>query len=825
MNERLDRLAAAQATRPWRFVIAAIAITVLSVPLVARLGLNGDLTALLPENAASVRDLRAMGERFPSRQTFAMVVWSDDAEAMHRFTRDLVPALEPLRERGVVAIDWNIAGYAELIEDHAALYADLDDLIAIRDAMDLRHRYEVAQANPFEVWLDDEPGDELERLLEQLREEAEDVRWDAYQVRYPDGFFQHPDGRSVVVLMRTDIGGGGHDDMLSLIDASRRIVDSLEPTSYAPDLRVQLAGGVLEMHEEQEALADAAVLATAITLVMVMVAILAFFRRGRAVVILPLALVAPMALTFGIAELLVDYLNASSAFLSAIVIGNGINPHIIWLARYFELRRGGEAVEPAIAKTHRSTAGATLTASLAAALAYGSLAVTDFRAFRDFGIIGGIGMVLCWIAALTLTPALCALWERRRPMPAQAAQVRTPLYGRLLAAAQRAPRAVLVATALLTVAAGLVVADWARTDPFEYDFRNLQSLRPEGPLQRANRRVGDSVDQTTGGGALAVMTASPADTPHVVDQLEARLEDDPELFNRLRTVQDLLPADQEAKLPVLRDIRRLGLAMRGALDEETRAEVDRVLPPEDPRPLAADDLPETIQRPFRELDGTVGAMVYAEAHPSQSQSDGRYLLAWTGAARSARNRDGSPVAVAGAAPIVADLVAAIQRDGPRAVAISFAATVLLLLVAFRRWRARGLTIASHLVGIVWMVGAMAALGMKINFLNFVALPITFGNGVDYGVNVMRRFLAEREAAPDAPTAIRAAVGQTGGAVLLCALTTVIGYLALYTSPNQAVNSFGAAMSISELTCGAAALLALPAALRYADQPSSPTSGT
>ena len=49
-------------------------------------------------------------------------------------------------------------------------------------------------------------------------------------------------------------------------------------------------------------------------------------------------------------------------------------------------------------------------------------------------------------------------------------------------------------------------------------------------------------------------------------------------------------------------------------------------------------------------------------------------------------------------------------------------------------------------------------------------------------------------------------------MILCSLTTIIGYISLYTSSNQALNSFGAAMAISEVTCLAAAVLALPAAL-------------
>ena len=33
--------------------------------------------------------------------------------------------------------------------------------------------------------------------------------------------------------------------------------------------------------------------------------------------------------------------------------------------------------------------------------------------------------------------------------------------------------------------------------------------------------------------------------------------------------------------------------------------------------------------------------------------------------------------------------------------------------------------------------------VRLNFLNFIALPITFGIGVDYAVNIMQRYEADR----------------------------------------------------------------------------------
>ena len=53
--------------------------------------------------------------------------------------------------------------------------------------------------------------------------------------------------------------------------------------------------------------------------------------------------------------------------------------------------------------------------------------------------------------------------------------------------------------------------------------------------------------------------------------------------------------------------------------------------------------------------------------------------------------------------------------------------------------------------------------------------------------------------------------------MVCSLTTVVGYASLLVSSNLALRSFGLCMAISELTCLAAAMLALPAALLLLDR--------
>ncbi len=86
----------------------------------------------------------------------------------------------------------------------------------------------------------------------------------------------------------------------------------------------------------------------------------------------------------------VTELNSNTAFMGSIIIGNGLNTGVILLARHREERRAGATVEEAIGRAIWGTRTATLSAALAAGVAYESLFATQFRGFRQFGAIGGL---------------------------------------------------------------------------------------------------------------------------------------------------------------------------------------------------------------------------------------------------------------------------------------------------------------------------------------------------------------------------------------------------------------------------------------------------
>jgi predicted RND superfamily exporter protein len=117
-------------------------------------------------------------------------------------------------------------------------------------------------------------------------------------------------------------------------------------------------------------------------------------------------------------------------------------------------------------------------------------------------------------------------------------------------------------------------------------------------------------------------------------------------------------------------------------------------------------------------------------------------------------------------------------------------------------------LSALLVGVLWMLALCMAMRIKINFINFIAFPITFGIGVDYAVNVMARYVG------DGGRDVGSAIRGTGGAVSLCSVTTIIGYSSLLVAKNLGLYYFGFLAVLGELTCLTVAVVVLPAALLW-----------
>jgi len=221
------------------------------------------------------------------------------------------------------------------------------------------------------------------------------------------------------------------------------------------------------------------------------------------------------------------------------------------------------------------------------------------------------------------------------------------------------------------------------------------------------------------------------------------------------------------------------------------------------------DVPDRLTRAFVEKDGQRGRIVLVFPTLSTDSSNGRAQIQHARTVRETAHRVDKDALIAGQIVLTTDIVQAITEDGRFTAVLSFLAVALLTIVVMRSLRDGAWVLASLALGVLWGAGALQALSLKLNFVNFAVLPITFGIGVDYAVNLYQRYRQT--------CSVEEALASSGGAVALCSVTTMIGYATLVTADNQAIQSFGLTAVIGEITCLTAALFALPAVISLRDR--------
>ncbi len=252
--------------------------------------------------------------------------------------------------------------------------------------------------------------------------------------------------------------------------------------------------------------------------------------------------------------------------------------------------------------------------------------------------------------------------------------------------------------------------------------------------------------------------------------------------------------------------RILRAKTRGFIKDDDWSKLEKHLPKGELKPLTIASLPEQAVRSFTERDGTRGTIVYIAPKTGRSVWDAKYLMLWANSFRHVTLPNGEVIKGSGRAVIFADMIYTIGEDAPRAIFVSALGTILVILVAFRGNRLALGVFVPWLVGIASLVAFMFLKKIHLNFLNFVAIPITIGIGAEYAHNMMQRYRFEGSGK------LRHVVRATGGALMLCSLTTSIGYFALLFSINKGIHSFGLSAAVGELTCIAATVLWLPALL-------------
>jgi hypothetical protein len=420
-------------------------------------------------------------------------------------------------------------------------------------------------------------------------------------------------------------------------------------------------------------------------------------------------------------------------------------------------------------------------------------------------------MVLCWGTTFLLAPSLVAWLDRGRLAGKSPASQTGRITSGLARWVTTWPRVIVLSAAVLTLVAG-------------WQLRHLGSDQLEHNFSRLRRRDTWTSGEGYWGAKMDVLlgryltpTVLLADSVPEARAIAARLREASkrpplsELVASVRSLEDVIPIDQAEKAKEVEAIRRkMTPNLRKHLSPGDADKLDRLIGP-GPLPFIVEaDVPHVLTTGLRERDGSIGRAVLVFPNPGdhlwKGETISRFVETLRNVALIPARSGGRPARVAGGPPLSADIIQSMRHDGPLASALAFAGVMATVILLFRWGLATPFVLGSLIVGVLWLLAVTMTLGIRINFINFIAFPITFGIGVDYAVNVMARYL--RDGGRD----IGAAIRGTGGAVALCSITTMLGYSSLLVAQNVGLFLFGLLAVLGEITCLTTAVVVLPAVL-------------
>lgn len=356
---------------------------------------------------------------------------------------------------------------------------------------------------------------------------------------------------------------------------------------------------------------------------------------------------------------------------------------------------------------------------------------------------------------------------------------------------------------LLTVLGGIATGRIR----FEYDFRNLRGRNVSTTI-----RYGDSLGRSSSSSVALVDTVEAAHA--LTRKLERLIASDTEGESTLKQVASLftfVPDHQKEKLALLDDLHGAVKTALGSatLNPDLRAPLEEVAEWSAVGEVRVDILPQWVKNQFKEVDGTLGRIVYV--YPRTDEWDVRSVARFYRDFGSIDVEGYGTVRLTASGFIFVEVVEAAKRDG---LTVSIAAVVLvflILLIDFRSWRRALFVFAPLMVGLMWSALAMALLDIRIGLYNLLVIPTMVGIGIDASVHLYHAYLERGQGS------LRQVMRVNGGAVLVSSLTTAVGFFGSMMTTHNGLRSIGVLALLGISLSTAAALITTPLLLSFKER--------
>ncbi|PIQ87147.1 MAG: hypothetical protein COV74_01995 [Candidatus Omnitrophica bacterium CG11_big_fil_rev_8_21_14_0_20_45_26] len=740
------------------WILAGMAFaTVLAFPFAARLKLKASFLDLLPPDAPSITHLKQLTDEVGGTSFLIVAIESSDEEAVQKAADLLSNQARAFED--VESVD-NRTG-SDAFKSSKLLFLAVDSLHELDGKIHDLIGFYRRENNPFFVDLLDEAKPELG--IKNLRLEEKVSRIGGFSAKEKHAFM-----RVVLLKPRHPLSDFKHSERLfrHVQEAAAGIQESLDsPVTFG------LTGPYKTRYDEYHVIQEDLKRTGFLSVILVTILMFLFFKKIRIVLSSFLSLGIGIVWACAFAALSVGYLNVISAFLLAILFGLGIDFAIHFLVTFESERKTAPNTFRAVQKTYAAIGKPSLSSALTTSIAFFSLTISQFQGFRHFGLIAGVGILLCFLSILYGLPSLLLITEKIFNIRWDEKPVREVVPLR---------RVGFICAVLL---AGLVFSAFSLTQipklHFEYNFKALQEREAQAIVLA--ERIGDHFGVVLN--PVALITPGRQSALELANRINHYIENHPKtLFDFAASIDSHIPKHQEEKISLLQEmadrLERQDRVIQG-LDEETKEKIQELRNELKAGPFTYQDIPEGLRDQYEGKRRKV-SIVYV--YPNASIMDGQVAKRFIKELRDLHLP--KDIVMAGEPVVYVDILNLLERDTPRAMMISFGVVILVLLIHFRCFSCVVLVLSPVLFGFLWLCGFAGMTHFSFNYVNMVILPCILGVGIDNGIYIFHRYRTEKK------TTLEEILSTTGKAVILASLTTIAAFSALLLARHQGMASLG-----------------------------------
>jgi predicted RND superfamily exporter protein len=808
----------------------ALGVALLSILSASRLRFNPDILSLVPQDDKEVNDFKEVVRKMGTLDQHIVVVEIpqgrpvDDYETL---VESLARRYRALPE--VADVQYRLPNPLEMIDEILPRVlllltpAELDrvaealtDERIVQSVQENRRTLRTPQGIAAAELVRNDPFHLLPVFLDKFKSAGGGFKLDA-----ASGYYLSADHSTLLMLVQPkrpaqDIPFG-HKFMADARRIERESLAELRQANpEAPAPKIGYTGGYAIALHDAELIQKDVVINVVSSSVAVLALFLYAFRRWASLLYAGLPMVLAIVGTFGLAGLLFGQLSSSSAVFGALVAGLGVDFITVLYGRYVAERERGDDPARAIHDAYRTTLYGVFFAAMTTAATFYSYLFTEFKGMSELGILTGTGILIFLICVLFLLPTLLLATDRIGPARGRL-DLRSFGSDGLVRLAVARPGATILAWVAIVAACAALAPRLQFSD-------NVENLRAKGNQGVEYQTLVTQKFGQSFGFMMYVVQAKDLDgvlrkTQEASGALRGEVENGP--LASYQSIASFLP-------PISQQQEVLARLRAGQKDVFSAERVNATLR----RSLAANGFRPDAYDHFLELFGQAlnppGPVGPGDIHDERlaalmrrflkKTDDGGYISvtylypkggSWYRLVPESlvglADRQGA--ILTGVNRLSSALRTIVRQDATRSTILGFAIVFFIFLVAFRSVKRAALCFIPFLAGATGMLGSMALLGLQFNYINVYVGLFLVGVATDYAVYMLQRY-------QESPADFAEGAPETGRAVVMAAMTCIVGFGSFALSHYPGLRSIGYASTFGVTLSGLASITLLPAILSW-----------